>query len=90
MLTTWAYVKAVNYRDVVNCTACAYVVCMLGQWICENGSTVELIRNTEPTARHVGDNEATTRLTCEKESTVGLTCEKEPDSRVTCEKVGSQ
>ena len=26
MLTTWAYVKAVNCRRVVNCTACVYVV----------------------------------------------------------------
>ena len=74
MLTTWAYFKAVNCRDVVNCTACAYVVCILVQWICENESVVELTRNKEPTARHVGDSEPTTRLTCEKESTAGLTC----------------
>ena len=84
MLTTWAYVKAVNCREVVNCTACAYVVCIIGQRICENESVVELIRNKEPTARHVGDSEPTTRLTCEKESTVGLTCEKEPEDRFAC------
>ena len=31
MLTACAYVKAVNCREVVNCTACAYAVCMQGQ-----------------------------------------------------------
>ena len=74
MLTTWAYVKAVNCREVANCTACAYVVCILGQWICENESVGELICNKEPAARHAGESEPTTRLTCEKESTAGLTC----------------
>ena len=74
MLTTLAYVKAVNCREVVNCMACAYVVCIQCQWICENESTVELIRNKEPTARHASESEPTTRLTCEKKSTAGLTC----------------
>ena len=78
MMTTWAYAKAVNCREVVNCTTYAYVVCIQGQWICENESAVELICNKEPTTRHASESEPTTRLTCEKESTPGLTCEKEP------------
>ena len=43
-MTTWAYVKAVNCREVVNCTACTYVVCIQCQWTCGNESVVELIR----------------------------------------------
>ena len=31
MLTPWQYVQAVNCQEVVNCTACAYVVCIHGQ-----------------------------------------------------------